>query len=75
MVEEDLERDDDDEYLSDMVIINITYHYRLIKVRASLLIALEMRSIRRSKRRGRKTSCRRIFCKDNVISSIKLTTY
>jgi hypothetical protein len=69
MVEEDLERDDDDEYLSDMVILCDTYdHYRSIKVEISLSIALEMRSTLKSRRRERKISCRPTFTKDNVIS-------
>ena len=70
MVEEDLERDEDDEYLSDMVIILfIYYYYRLIKARTSLLTALEMKSIQRSRKRGKKISYKCIFSKDKVFTS------
>jgi hypothetical protein len=69
MVEEDLERDDDDEYLSDMVtsLFHLCYYYRLIKVKANLLRVLGMRSILKLRKRGRKTSCKHIFSRDNVI--------
>jgi hypothetical protein len=69
MVEEDLERDEDDEYLSDMVtkLFHSCNYYRLIKVKANLLRALGMRNILRSRKRGRKTSCKHIYNRDNVI--------
>jgi len=49
--------------------------YRSIRVRTSLLTALEMRSTQRLRGRGRKTSCRRIFTKDNVNSLIIINMY